>query len=158
MEHNNIFKNKLYFSLLCAWLGLFLAQMVLSFANIRGSLPTYLLAILNALLVAAIYILGYVKQEKFLRVIPEIYALVQILLFLLSIPGMITGKDILPKLLQCLFHVPGYGLLAGGYAWRWVFAAFWGSILFSGGEDLGRKLKEDIKALFRRNPAGKRRK
>lgn len=144
MEQNGIIRNKLYLSLLCTWLGLYLVQMVLSFANVRGNVFVYILAVLNALVVAAVAVIGYVKKERLFLLLPFAYAVIQIALFLFSIPAMVTGKDVLPRFLQCLLFVPGYGLTAGAHGWRWAFAAYWGIVLMGAGEGLGIKMRESI--------------
>lgn len=158
MGQTSFFKNKFYLALLGSWLGLYIVQMILSFAGVRGTAPVYILAVLYGLTVALMLGVGYVKKEKIFLLLAAVCATIQVILFLFSIPTMITGKDILPKALQCLFHVPGYGLMAGAYGWRWGFAIFWGVIFCGALEGLAKKLGEEISAWWngRRNKAPSR--
>lgn len=153
MEHNGLIQNKLYFSLWCSWLGLFLIQVILSFANVRGNAAVYILAVLNAIVVAAVAGIGYVKKERLMLLVPAVYALVQVVLFVLSIPAMVTGTHGIPKFLQCLFFIPGYGLGAGSYGWRWAFLIYWSIILYGAWEGLGMELKADFSGWWEKSAA-----
>lgn len=148
MGQTAFFKNKFYLALLGSWLGLYIVQMILSFIGVRGTVPVYILAVLYGLSVALMLGVGYVKKEKIFLLLAVVCATIQVVLFLFSIPAMVTGKDILPKTLQCLFHVPGYGLMTGAYGWRWAFAIFWGVIFCGALEGLAKKLGEEISAWW----------
>ena len=149
MKQADFFKNKLNLALFCSWAGLYLLQMILSFAGVRGGVISCLLAVLYAGVVGTMAFAGWWKKERILQTISITCAAIQVVMLLLSIPFMITGADILPKFLQCLLHVPGYSLLAAPLAWRWVFAAFWGVILWSTIESSGRTLAEYIASWWR---------
>lgn len=130
MENRAFFKNKLYLALLGSWVLLYILQAVLALAGVLGGVFLYILAVAFALVTAAMLIVGFVRREKLFFLICGIYSLFQVILFLLSIPAMITGRDLLPRVLQCLLHVPGYGLLSGAFLWPWIFILFWGVVLF----------------------------
>lgn len=148
MEREKFLKNKLYLALLGSFLGLYLVQMILSLAGVQGNALVYVLAILFAVVAAAILAVGYLRRQHVLLTVAAIYGCVQVLLFLLSIPGMITGRDSLPLVVEKLLFVPGYGLQAGGYLWRWVFALYWGVIFFGALEATGRELGKWISQWF----------
>ena len=148
MERERFLKNKLYVALLGSFLGLYLVQIVLSLAGVRGNALVYALAILFAIAAAGILAVGYLRRQHVLLTVAAVYGCAQVLLFLLSIPGMITGKDILPLLLKKLLFVPGYGLEAGGYLWGWAFALYWGVIFFGALEATGRELGKWISRWF----------
>lgn len=148
MEQEKFLKNKLYLALLGSFFGLYLVQMILSLAGVRGNVPVYVLAILFAMAAAMILAVGYLRRQHVLLTVAAVYSCIQVLLFLLSIPGMITGKDSLPFLVKKLLFVPGYGLEAGGYLWGWAFALYWGVIFFGALEATGRELGKWISHWF----------
>ena len=148
MEQEKFFKNKLYLVLTAVFLGLYLVQMILALANVRGGAPGYVLAVLFAVDVGAILAVGYLRRQHGLLTLAAVYGCAQVLLFLLSIPGMITGKDSLPLLVEKLLYVPGYGLQAGAYLWQWAFALYWGVIFFGALEATGRELGKWISQWF----------
>lgn len=148
VEQGKFLKNKLYLALLGSFLGLYLVQMILSLAGVRGNALVYVLAVLFALSAAGMLAVGYLRRQHVLLTVTAVYGCVQVLLFLLSIPGMITGKDSLPLLVEKLLFVPGYGLAAGGYLWRWAFALYWGVIFFGALEATGRELGRWISSWF----------
>ena len=131
MGQTNIFKNKFYLALLGSWLGLYLLQMILAFAGVRGNTFSCVLAVLYGIVVALMLGVGYVRRERTFLLLAGVCATIQVILFLFSIPMMVTGKDLLPKALQCLLHIPGYSLMSAPYGWRWAFAIFWG-VIFCG--------------------------
>ena len=149
MKQADFFKNKFNLALFCSWAGLYLLQMILSFAGIRGGVPSCLLAVLYAGVTGTMAFVGWWKKERIFQAISVACAAIQVVMLLLSIPFMITGSDILPKFLQCLLHVPGYSLLTAPLAWRWILAAFWGVILWSAVESSGRTLAEYVASWWR---------
>ena len=148
MEQEKFLKNKLYLALMGSFLGLYLIQMILSLIGVRGNAVVYVLAILFAVVAALILAVGYLRRQHVLLTVAAVFGCVQVLLFLLSIPGMITGKDSLPLLVEKLLFVPGYGLQTGGYLWQWAFALYWGVIFFGALEATGRELGKWISQWF----------
>ena len=63
MEQEKFLKNKLYLALLGSFFGLYLVQMILSLAGIRGNVPVYVLAILFAMAAAMILAVGYLRRQ-----------------------------------------------------------------------------------------------
>lgn len=150
MEQTNIFKNKFYLVLLGSWLFLYILQASLFLAGVQGNVLVYILAVVYALTVAVMLAVGYVRREKIFLLLAVVSAAIQVVLFLFSIPAMVTGENFLPRILQCIFYVPGYGLLTGAYGWRWAFAVFWGVILCGAVEGLWKKICSAASAWFRR--------
>lgn len=131
MKENRFLKNKFYLILLGIWALLYLLQAILGLCGaLKGTLAC-ILAVAYGLAVAVMMVVSCGKRERVFLIICGVSSFLQVLLFLLHIPNLVTGQGGVSQTILWLLYIPGAALLRYNSWWHWCSVAFWG-VIFCG--------------------------